>query len=392
MQLKLPLLLLFILLSTHARGIQFISTNLVDIAKSETINDEQWIYTIDAEVNGIVKDDLFILSGNRINLGGTFERNIWGIGTLVNLTGEVQHNVRLIGKTVQIGGHINGNILALADTLKITPKATIQGDMKLMGNNVILEGSTQGNVTITASRVVTISGIIDGDLNIIAPEIILQRNTRIGGDLTYTAGKELVPAEGLISGQLKRTLPPSSSAFSKDQLISQLMWFLAALLAGIPFITLFPITTAISSQLIRTMPWKCLWVGAVATLILPVFGILCISSIISIPLGALLLGGWGFMAYISRIIMGLVIGTLVLRSDNTSINRVLRAMAVGLAIIYTAFAIPAISWSMQILVISMGTGSLLIGLFQKRQLIIQGPKKLNPLEELSNQETTNQEE
>jgi len=57
-------------------------------------------------------------------------------------------------------------------------------------------------------------------------------------------------------------------------------------------------------------------------------------------------------------------------------------MATGLAIIYIATAIPAISWSVQIVVVGMGTGALLLGLFQKRRLLIQVPDELKQLEQL----------
>jgi hypothetical protein len=263
--------------------------------------------------------------------------------------------------------------------------------MKLMGNSIIVEGITKGKVSITASRVVTLSGRFDGDVDIIAPEIILQRNTRIGGNLTYTAGKELIPAEGIIAGRIERAIPRTAPTFSRERMVSRLMWFLAALIAGVPFITLFPMTTAMASQLVRTMPWKCLWIGALCTLALPIFGIMSISSVIGIPLGALLLGGWAFMVYTSRIIIALVLGTIMLRPGSTSIGRVLLSMIIGLAIIYAAGSIPMISWSVQIVVVCMGMGALLLGLFQKRRLIIQVPEELKHIEELRKQEHQHEE-
>jgi len=392
MQFNLPLFFTTLLLCVQAQAISFISTNSYDIATDETLVEEQWVYAIDASINGLVKDDLFVLSGTRMALAGNFERNVWGMGGNVDLSGDARHNVRLMGKTVQISGTVGGNVLAVADTLKITPEATIHGGMKLLGNSIILEGTTQGSVSITASRMVTISGIIEGNLNIIAPEIILQRDTRIGGNLTYTTSKELVPAQGIVAGTIKRAIPPATPAFSKTRLLTRSMWFLAALIAGIPFITLFPMTTAMSSQLVRTVPWKCLWVGALFSIALPVFGLMSISSIIGIPLGALLLGGWAFMVYISRIIMGLVIGTLILRSGSASIGHVLLAMVIGLAVIYIATSIPAISWSVQVAVVSMGSGALLLGLFQKRRLIIQIPEELKKLKEMKNQNTNHEQE
>jgi len=381
---KTPLFLLFAL-TLQAQAILFVATNNFEVAKGETVADEQWVYTVNAEVNGLVKDDLFLLSGNRMNLGGEFERNVWGMGNNVMLAGDAKHNARLMGKTVQIGGNVAGNAMVLGDTVKITPEAAIGGDMKLIGNSVILEGATQGDVSITAGRVATVSGIITGNLSITAPEIILQRDTRIGGNLTYTTNKELVPAEGIVAGNISRIIP-------QFDIMAHLWKFLAALLVGVPFISFFPMTTAMSSQLVRTAPFKCLWVGALCALALPTFGIMAISSPIGVPLGALIFGSWGFMAYISRIVMGLVIGTLILRKNSTSISGVLLAMATGLAIIYSATAIPAISWSVQIVVVSMGMGALLLGLFQKRRLMIQIPDELKQLEELKNQQNNPKEE
>ncbi len=392
MQLKLPLLLAAGLLVCQAQAIHFIATNTYEVAQGETLSDEQWVYTVDAEVNGLVKDDLFLLSGNHMTLGGEFERNVWGMGNAVDLSGHAWRNVRLMGKTIQLNGNVGGNVIALGDTVKISPEATIDGSMRLLGNSVILEGFTQGDVSITASRVVTVSGAIDGNLDIIAPEIILQRNTRIGGNLTYTANKELVPAAGIVSGTLRRALPQSPPAFSKARIYSRVLWFFAAVLVGIPFISLFPMATAMASQLVRTAPWKCLWVGGLCTLALPVFGIMGLSSVIGVPLGALILGGWGFMVYTSRIIMGLVIGSIILRSKDTSIGGVLLAMTTGLAVIYIATAIPAISWSVQIVVISMGMGALLLGLLQKRRMLIQIPNELQKLEEMKKQNNPEKQE
>jgi cytoskeletal protein CcmA (bactofilin family) len=388
---KLPLLFAAVLLSAQAHALQFISTNTYEVARSATLADEQWVYTIDANVSGTVQDDLLLLAGNRMTLDGTFERNLWGLGGTVSMTGNARHNVRLAGKTVQIGGAVGGNVLGFGDTVKISPEASIEGGMKLMGNSIIVEGITKGKVSITASRVVTLSGRFDGDVDIIAPEIILQRNTRIGGNLTYTAGKELIPAEGIIAGRIERAIPRTAPTFSRERMVSRLMWFLAALIAGVPFITLFPMTTAMASQLVRTMPWKCLWIGALCTLALPIFGIMSISSVIGIPLGALLLGGWAFMVYTSRIIIALVLGTIMLRPGSTSIGRVLLSMIIGLAIIYAAGSIPMISWSVQIVVVCMGMGALLLGLFQKRRLIIQVPEELKHIEELRKQEHQHEE-
>ena len=374
MSFKSTLILITGLLAVQTQAIQFISTNTYTLGVDETLVDESWIQASDANVNGLVKDDLFLFGENQILLDGEFKHNIWTAGAGIELTGKADRNVRLLGKTIQIKNHIGGNLLVIGDTIKVTPDATIDGDMKLLGNSIILGGITQGDLSVTASRGVTLSGRIKGNVKIIAPKIILQRDTRIDGNLTYTTGKELVLPKEVVAGKLKRALPATAPLFSKERLLQRLIWFFAALLVGLPFISLFPLTTAIASQIVRKSPFKCLWVGAIFILTLPVLGILCLSSGTGIPLGAFILGGWGFLFYASRIIIGLVIGTLILRRNNTSTGEVLRALIVGLFLIYITTAIPSISFSIWITIISMGSGALLLAMFQKRKILIQVPK------------------
>jgi hypothetical protein len=170
------------------------------------------------------------------------------------------------------------------------------------------------------------------------------------------------------------------------------LWFFAAFLVGVPFIATFPMTAAMASLLARKSPMKCLAVGFIASFVLPVLGLMSISSLVGLPLGALILASWGILVYVSRIIMGLMIGTLILKSGTASIGRVLISMASGLAVIYLATLIPSIGLPVQMTVAWMGMGALLLALLQKRRLIIQIPDELKHLEELRNKQNNTTEE
>ena len=393
MQIKLPTLGLFaaLALQTHATG--FIATNTYIITEGQVVAEEQWVAAGIAETEGTFKDDLFISSGGQLVLNGSYEGNIWGAaGGIANMGGRCGRNVRLAGKSVRIDGPVDGNVMAMAETIIATTNAVIAGHARLIGSSVIFEGNIQGDVSISAARIVTLGGSIGGNVKVVAPDILFSRGTHIAGDFSYTANKELVPAEGVVAGNLERVVPQSPPPFSMDRLTSRTMWFLAAFLAGVPFIALFPMTTAMASQLVRKSPWKCLMAGFLASIALPLFGMMCASSIIGIPLGALTLAGWGIMFYLSRIIMGLVLGTLILRTIGTSIGRVLLAMALGLAIIYLATMVPSIGVPVQLTVVWMGMGALILALLQKRRLIIQAPEELKQLEELKKQTITEKPE
>jgi cytoskeletal protein CcmA (bactofilin family) len=391
MILRNTLLAALTVLTFQTQAVSFIATNIYNVGKSSIIENEQWVIAGVAAVDGTFGNDLNIITGNPLTLNGRYEGNVTGAASVeASLNGVCERNLRLFGATVKINGAVSGNLMAIADTILISTNALIEGDVLLLANSVVLEGEIGGNVSITASRIVTLSGKIDGNTKINSPEILLTGDAQLAGNLRYKAPKTIYPDEGIVGGEVQRIYPPS--LFSPNRLYKIGIWFLAALLAGVPFITLFPMTTAMASQLIRRSPWKCFVVGILASGALPIFGIMCISSLIGVPLGALLLGSWAVMFYLSRIIMGLVIGTLILRGNGSSIGKVLLAMAIGLALIYASTIHPTIGIPVQMMVLWLGMGSLILSLLEKRRLILQVPQNLKKLEQLRDEKYNSEEE
>jgi cytoskeletal protein CcmA (bactofilin family) len=387
MQFKNTILLLSALFIGQAHAIDFIATNSYLVAEDQTVLDEQCVAAGMALTEGTFKNDLFITSGNQLTLNGTYEGNVWGSsGGSITMGGACKRNIRVAGKAVRIEGSVTGNILAMAETVIIATNAAVEGNITLIGTSIIQEGAINGQATIYAGRVTTLGGTIGGNVKVVSPDILFTSDAQLNGDLTYLSNKELLPDEGVVSGKIERNIPRERPLFSSAHLVSRGLWFLAALMAGIPFIALFPLTTAMASQLARTTPWKCLLVGFLASGALPIFGIMCISSIIGVPLGALILAMWGVLAYLSRIVVGLLIGTLILRSTKTSISHILLAMTLGLALIYLASLFPAISMPVQLAVVWIGMGALLLALLRKRRLIIQMPQNLKEYEALKEEE------
>jgi cytoskeletal protein CcmA (bactofilin family) len=381
------------LLTPSAFAAGFIATNSYVVAKGESIEEEQWISASAVEADGTYQDDLLVSSGTRLMLSGIYEGNLWGAaGTEIEMSGVCLGNVRLAAiSALRISGAIEGNLLAAASTISISTNTAITGHVRLLGNQVIVEGEIDGSLTLVSMRTVTLSGTVRGDAKITAPDIIITRDARIHGDLTYTTDKELIPAEQVVGGRLERIAP--ESPFSTARVRKHSLAFIAALLTGIAFISIFPMTSAMASLLVRKSPLKCLLIGFISVGALPVFALVSLSSAIGFPLGAILLAAWGIMVYTSRIVVGLMIGTAVLRAGQASAGRVILATATGLAIIYLLTFIPsAIGGMIQLLVIWMGMGALLLALHQKRKLIIQVPEEIRQLEALKREKTEPPEE
>jgi cytoskeletal protein CcmA (bactofilin family) len=379
---------LFIL---QARATEFIATNTYLVGSTDVVEDEVWVLSTVSTTDGTFENDLNIITGSPLILNGRYDGNVTGAASVeATLNGVSERNLRLFSQTIKINGAVSGNFMAVADTVVISTNAVIDGDALILANSVVQEGVIEGDVSITASRIVTLAGTIGGNSRITSQEILLTDDARLKGDLLYKAPKILYPDEGIVGGNLQRMLPPALLTSARLYKIG--IWFMAAFLAGVPFITLFPMTTAMASQLIKRSPMKCLLVGLLTSGALPILGIMSISSLVGVPLGVLLLTSWGILVYLSRIIMGLTIGTLLLRGKNNSIGLVLAAMALGLVIIYTATIFPAIGVPVQMIVLWLGMGSLILSLLEKRRLILQVPHNLKKLEQLRDEKFNSEDD
>ncbi len=373
---------LFTLLTVSAQAALLTKTNDYIVAKDQVIGSEQWVVANAAHVEGTITDDLFVGTTEELLLSGTMEGNVWGYSyTDAKVSGTCRRNVRVFAPTLRIEGDIDGNLMAMGATISIATNATVSGDAYLKASQIIVEGHVGGNLHVTAMQTATVSGRIDGNATITAPEIILPDDARVGGNLTYTMGKELIPSEEVVSGQMVRIAP--ESPYSSARITQHTFLFLGALLTGVAFISLFPMTTAMASLLARKSPLKCFVVGSVSLVLLFFFAVVSVNSIIGLPLGLVTLAAGGILVYTSRIIIGLMLGSMVLKGANTSAGRVLLAMATGLAIIYFFTFIPnGVGRMIQVIVACIGVGAMLLALLQKRRLIIQVPEELKQLEAL----------
>lgn len=365
----------------------FLSTNTYETVAEQEQPAEQWVSCVDATIAGTHQQDLFLAAGQSITISGTLEGDLWATGTKIDFSGVAEQNMRLAGGTVQINGPVKGNIMLLGDTVTIRSNAILSGDVTILAQSVVMEGEISGNCKITAVRIATLDGLFGGNLEVTSNEILIKKNTLIEGNLMYTAPKELFLSDDKVQGNTQRVeaAPPT---LDLADLQRQLLFMMAALLVGLPVVSLFPFSTAMGTQIIRQMPGRSFLLGLALMFGMPFLALTALSSWLGIPMGLLLLAVWGILIYISRIVVALFIGSLIYRTRKTGFPQVLITLTIGLLVIYAALIIPSpqIKMGLQISMISIGSGALLIALIQKRKLILRVPEELSQIEKMKKQQ------
>jgi len=362
----LPILSLLLLLSATAQAYEWRTgegTNTVVLPADATFAEET------------------LCMGYRIQIQGTAEKDLGLAGvSLVEFDGVSKGDLRIMAGSAILDGQAKQNLMAYASGLQLTSNSVVQGEAALFGNNVICEGRVDGPALIFAQSL-TLGGHWGGNVRIHAQKIRIVPGTTIAGDLIYTAPKPLIVDSSVeIGGALteQKVMTPASEAFSlaafrqRAEFLGYL--FMAALLAGMPFIGFFPAFAGRAVRHLSTSPWRVLLAGVVTVVPIPFAIGFIFFTVIGIPLAILMSTLYLSLTYLSHIIIALWIGHKLLRAQGPqSFSKVLAALATGLFILYAAAAIPGVAGLLAMPIVILGTGSLALALLQRPKLTISLP-------------------
>ena len=356
----------------------FTITNQYIIPAEQQIEDEQWVVATIAQPDGIFLNDVSIICANPLYFTGTYEGNVNGIaGMETVVSGTAKRNVRITGKVVRIEGSIEGNLMILADTVTISNTASIGGTVRLIADKAILEGSIGGDLHITAGTLLTLDGTIAGNTHIQARETLIADGLRVAGDFTYRTDQILIIDPAQVGGTiLKENTNPAVSPFSIAQLKSRSLWLVAAFISGALYLLLFPGQVAHATHLIFSAPLKCSLIGFLASGVLPIIGVFCLTSLVALPTGLLMLGLWGAWVYLSQIITACLIGILLLKLRGAEVGKLLLASAIGLLLLSLIGLIPRLGVPIQAVSLWLGMGAILQAIFLKRSETVMLAKRL----------------
>ncbi len=366
--------------SLTASAIEWRAVQHFDLPAGQTMSNELWLVADSLKWEGLADRTLF-LQAQQVDLAGQFQRDVWALADTLTFAGQARQALRVAAKrSTQINGQVAGTLLAAGETVQLQKGARVAEDAVLLGQDIMIEGAVSNRLWALGNKV-TLAGHIGGTARIVAEDITLMPGAVIEGDLRYSAEKELIAPEGLlIKGKLERVPRPdfglSLSPLTLAQTVAmQFALFLAALLAGLPFVALFPSFTTRAVAQLRTQPGKCLLAGGIALALLPMLAVMAALTWIGLPLGALLLGLWATLLYLAKFIVAIALAVrlLTLRGQPTRPLGALPVLVVGLFLLYVGAALPVIGFAVQLVAALYGLGALVLTLFYgERGALVRG--------------------
>lgn len=309
-------------------------------------------------VAGVVDGDLYV-AGGTVNLMGTVTKDVVVVGGTLIVTGQVGGDLRIIGGNVTVGGDINGELAAAG------------------GNVNVLPGTMISDGAYFAAGSVNMNGSVGRDLVIAGGQITLSSSVKVGGNFDYYSQNEAKIESGAKIGgainfhQQAAKNYPAAKAPVFGWIAFMTFWGLVGL-AGAVIISclLFYLWRQESKEMIEAVfaaPGKELLRGFVTFFILPIAAIVCMITLIGLPLGFLAIVVFALLAILGAATSGLIwaalIARFIFRRKETDINWWLIIIAV--LVLALVKLIPFIGWLIGFLVFLTGFGVLSNTLYEK---------------------------
>ena len=362
------IVLSFFILPAVASAFEIKSGDTIYVGPDETIEGNFYVAGQTINIDGKITGDLFC-AGQSINIRGEVEGDVICIGQAIDVSGQVNGSVRTAGNTINIRGNIAHNLQMFGATLTMNPEATVGWDALIGSANADIGGkigrSLHGGVANGM-----ISGEINGDVNLSIDSqrpdrsgLIISDRAIINGDLTYTDRNDAVignPAS--VVGSITKNLPKEKT--TKKDFMAVWAWgklysIFASLVIGLVLISLWrkPIIE-ITNRMLKK-PGKTIGWGIIVMFIAPILAVILIFTLIGIPLAIILFSLWILALYLSKIIVGILIGRNILENIwKKKKDSMTWAMIIGIIISWLIFSIPLIGWIFSLIAIWWGLGGL----------------------------------
>ncbi len=165
-----------------ARGNEYVSGGSVDVLEDAS-ND-------------------IVAAGGNIIITGNAGNEVLAAGGTVLLLGKVGGDARVAGGNVAIDNEIGGEAVVAGGRVRLLPRSTVKSDLFAAASDIRVDGTLEGDARIIG-RKVTINGVVNKDAYIRAERVVIGKNALISGDLRYESPEEAQIEPGAVIKGMK---------------------------------------------------------------------------------------------------------------------------------------------------------------------------------------------
>jgi cytoskeletal protein CcmA (bactofilin family) len=353
---------------------------LVTLPRHAVHKGDYFAYGKGVEISGTVTGDLYVF-GAQVYIDGRIEGDVMVAGGSVTLTGEAVQDVRVAAGQIMLSGDIGGNATLVGGNLELFPSSHIAGSLVALAGTADIGTEIGGNLRVNASNV-RLSGAVEGNVSAFTGQLRLTPKASIGGQLEYWSNKLATIAPEAHIGETVHH--PSvfynlfqGSFFKRlklgSRLATLLMNFCYSLIVGLILIRFFPQNIARAVAAIDRRPLYALLTGIVIVIVLPIAFLILLITILGAPFALTLLALNVIGLYTAKVITIFYVMSAILRK--VDFRRHIRLyFLIGLTAYFVLVLIPVIGTLVSMAAALVGLGGIILGKMPQKQIELHSNK------------------
>jgi cytoskeletal protein CcmA (bactofilin family) len=304
---RLVLSLLLFLASMPVQSIEYEAGE--SVTRHGVVDDDLYLAGAQVEMHAAVDGDV-VIAGGQLNLEGDIGQDVIAAGGTIALRSVVNDDARLAGGELRITGQVGDDLVAAGGRIFLGPAASVGGSAWLSGGDIRIEGVIDQELRVTGGRVV-VAGTINGNVELWAEQIVIEKSAVITGRLHYRSSHEAVIANGVrIDGEVVYTpVDVDMKPVMASALLAGLALLLSIIIAAVALYLLFPGFSMRISQTLQHEPWISLGLGLAVFAAVPLLATILFSTVIGALLALVLL-----LIYLVMLLAGYFAGALFVAS------------------------------------------------------------------------------
>ncbi len=310
--------LIVVCLGSVAHAAVYFGGDEYSLSEKEVVTGNMYVGAGNIVILGTVTGDLSS-AGGKVLVQGSTGSDIAAAGGNVDILGPTGGDVRVSGGQIVIGNKIGGDVIAFGGTVHILEGAQINGDIIIAGGRIVIDGTVRGKADIYGSEVV-FNGRVDGSVKVQATKtFIFGEDAAIMGSLEYHAPEAVPSIDEKVTGTVSFT-----PGFDERAIRAGLTGAVAAALGLFFLVTFFGVMLV---AVIVTVFWgeslsrgvergaaqigKNILIGFAFLVAVPVAVVLLITTLIGIVPALVIISGYIFILFASKIFSGILAGALM---------------------------------------------------------------------------------
>lgn len=338
---------------------------------TQETKDNLYIAGGNAAVNAPIQGDL-LAAGGVVTVSNSVRDDIAVGGGTVIINADIGGDARIAGGTLAINSRqVGGDLLVAGGNITLPPTLTVGKDAVLAGGNVNMNGTYKGSARVYGGNI-TLAGSYQGDVKVVTQDkLAFGDNLSITGNLTYSAPKELTVPAGAVRGTVTYEAPKkqvSTGAVAGAAFGILFIWkLLAALIAALILLWVFPLSTRESASLGASHAGPELVRGLVLFIVLPVVAVLALVTIFGAMVAGATFISFLLILVLSCAVSGIVFGVwferYILRRAEVYISW--KTVLIGTVLLHFIGTVPFVGWVVTFGTMLVALGAVAQTLYQK---------------------------